>query len=101
MGNSHIVFWPYPNNYPLLYAAEQRELCTDYFISHGFPITLQRAQRILADKTRHIQPAIHGDHDWQHRIPHQHRLPMTKLGNVARHALQCVNGMIRPLYLAH
>lgn len=41
-------------------------------------VTLATAQRILADKTRHVQPATHSDRDWNRLIPHLHHLPMTK-----------------------
>lgn len=43
-------------------------------------MTLAAAQRILADKTRHIQPTTHGDRDrdWNRLIPHLHRLPIAK-----------------------
>ena len=64
--------------YPLLEVAEHREAGTYYSIIHEYPMTLAAAQRILADKTRHIQSATHGDRDWQRLLPHLHRLPLTK-----------------------
>lgn len=64
--------------YPLLDVAEHREAGTYYSIIHEYPMTLAAAQRILADKTRHVQPATHGDRDWNRLIPHLHRLPTAK-----------------------
>lgn len=64
--------------YPLLDVAEHREAGTYYSIIHEYPMTLAAAQRILADKTRHVQPATHGNRDWNRLIPHLHRLPMSK-----------------------
>ncbi|MFQ2329831.1 P22AR C-terminal domain-containing protein [Aeromonas dhakensis] len=64
--------------YPLLDVAEHREAGTYYSIIHEYPMTLAAAQRILADKTRHIQSATHGDRDWNRLIPHLHRLPTAK-----------------------
>ncbi|WP_429044535.1 P22AR C-terminal domain-containing protein [Aeromonas hydrophila] len=64
--------------YPLLEVAEHREAGTYYSIIHEYPMTLAAAQRILADKTRHVQPATHSHRDWNRLIPHQHRLPMPK-----------------------
>jgi len=64
--------------YPLLDVAEHREAGTYYSIIHEYPMTLAAAQRILADKTRHIQSATHGDRDWNRLLSHLHRLPMTK-----------------------
>lgn len=64
--------------YPLLDVAEHREAGTYYSIIHEYPMTLAAAQRILADKTRHIQPATHGDRDWNRLLPHLHRLPTAK-----------------------
>ncbi|MCX4050398.1 BRO family protein [Aeromonas caviae] len=64
--------------YPLLDVAEHREAGTYYSIIHEYPMTLAAAQRILVDKTRHIQSATHGDRDWNRLIPHLHRLPMAK-----------------------
>ncbi|WP_139411918.1 P22AR C-terminal domain-containing protein [Aeromonas veronii] len=64
--------------YPLLDVAEHRETGTDYSIIHEYPITLAAAQRILADKTRHVQPTTHGNRDWNRLIPHLHRLPTAK-----------------------
>ncbi|MDX7854365.1 P22AR C-terminal domain-containing protein [Aeromonas caviae] len=64
--------------YPLLEVAEHREAGTYYSIIHEYPMTLAAAQRILVDKTRHIQPTTHGDRDWNRLIPHLHRLPTAK-----------------------
>ncbi|WP_421185315.1 P22AR C-terminal domain-containing protein [Aeromonas enteropelogenes] len=64
--------------YPLLDVAEHREAGTYYSIIHEYPMTLAAAQRILANKTRHVQPATHSDRDWNRLIPHLHRLPVTK-----------------------
>ncbi len=64
--------------YPLLEVAEHREAGTYYSIIHEYPMTLAAAQRILADKTRHIQSAAHGDRDWNRLIPHLHHLPTAK-----------------------
>ena len=64
--------------YPLLEVAEHREAGTYYSIIHEYPMTLAAAQRILADKTRHVQPTTHGNRDWNRLIPHLHRLPTTK-----------------------
>ncbi|TNI83631.1 hypothetical protein CF116_02495 [Aeromonas veronii] len=58
--------------------AEHREAGTYYSIIHEYPMTLSAAQRILADKTRHVQPADHSHRDWNRLIPHLHRLPMPK-----------------------
>lgn len=41
-------------------------------------MALAAAQRILADKTRHVQSATHGNRDWDRLIPHLHRLPTAK-----------------------
>jgi hypothetical protein len=35
-------------------------------------MTLQRAQQILADKTRHVQSATHDDRNWQRLLPDLH-----------------------------
>ncbi len=64
--------------YPLLDVAEHREAGTYYSIIHEYPMTLAAAQRILADKTRHVQPATHGNRDWSRLLPHLHRLPAAK-----------------------
>lgn len=64
--------------YPLLDVAEHREAGTYYSIIHEYPMTLAAAQRILADKTRHVQPATHSNRDWNRLIPHLHRLPTAK-----------------------
>ncbi|MGE6267014.1 P22AR C-terminal domain-containing protein [Aeromonas media] len=64
--------------YPLLDVAEHREAGTYYSIIHEYPMTLAAAQRILADKTRHVQPTTHGNRDWNRLIPHLHRLPVSK-----------------------
>ncbi|WP_324026123.1 P22AR C-terminal domain-containing protein [Aeromonas caviae] len=63
---------------PLLDVAEHREAGTYYSIIHEYPMTLATAQRILADKTLHVQPATHSNRDWNRLIPHLHRLPMPK-----------------------
>lgn len=64
--------------YPLLEVAEHREAGTYYSIIHEYPMTLAAAQRILADKTRHVQPATHSNRDWNRLLPHLHRLPTAK-----------------------
>ncbi|MGG2405659.1 P22AR C-terminal domain-containing protein [Aeromonas veronii] len=64
--------------YPLLEVAEHREAGTYYSIIHEYPMTLAAAQRILADKTRHVQLATHSNRDWNKLIPHLHRLPITE-----------------------
>ncbi|MFM5560595.1 P22AR C-terminal domain-containing protein [Aeromonas rivipollensis] len=64
--------------YPLLDVAEHREAGTYYSIIHEYPMTLAAAQLILADKTRHIQSATHGNRDWNRLIHHLHHLPMPK-----------------------
>ncbi|MDX7826432.1 P22AR C-terminal domain-containing protein [Aeromonas caviae] len=64
--------------YPLLEVAEHREAGTYYSIIHEYPMTLAAAQRILADKTRHMQPATHSNRDWNRLLPHLHRLPTAK-----------------------
>lgn len=64
--------------YPLLEVAEHREAGTYYSIIHEYPMTLAAAQRILADKTRHMQPATHSNRDWNRLLPHLHRLPKAK-----------------------
>ncbi|WP_254202891.1 P22AR C-terminal domain-containing protein [Aeromonas sp. FDAARGOS 1404] len=61
--------------YPLLDVAEHREAGTYYSIIHEYPMTLAAAQRILADKTRHVQPTTHGNRDWNRLLP---RLPTAK-----------------------
>nr|WP_246771435.1 hypothetical protein [Aeromonas hydrophila] len=59
-------------------------------------MNLATAQRILADKTRHIQSATHCDRDWNRLIHHLNRLPTTKkkLVNVIGHTLRCVTGFL-------
>ncbi len=64
--------------YPLLEVAEHREAGTYYSIIHEYPMTLAAAQRILADKTHHVQPTTHSNRDWNRLIPHLHRLPIAK-----------------------
>ncbi|BDA13543.1 hypothetical protein KAM339_020840 [Aeromonas caviae] len=64
--------------YPLLDVAEHREAGTYYSIIHEYPMTLAAAQRILADKTRHVQSATHSNRDWNRLLPHLHRLPTAK-----------------------
>ncbi|WP_275909813.1 P22AR C-terminal domain-containing protein [Aeromonas sp. 2MA4] len=49
--------------YPLFEVAKHREADTYYSIIHEYPMTLAAAQRILADKTRHVQSAPHDDRD--------------------------------------
>ncbi|MFM5138415.1 P22AR C-terminal domain-containing protein [Aeromonas rivipollensis] len=66
------------SGYPLLQVAEHREAGRYYSIIHEYPRTLQSAQQLLADKTRHIQPGIHGKLDWNRVIPHLRSLPLTK-----------------------
>ncbi|WP_050559017.1 P22AR C-terminal domain-containing protein [Aeromonas dhakensis] len=58
--------------YPLLDVAEHSAASSYYAIIHEYPMTLAAAQQILADKTRHIQSATHGDRDWQRLLPHLH-----------------------------
>ncbi|MFM5718001.1 P22AR C-terminal domain-containing protein [Aeromonas caviae] len=64
--------------YPLLDVAEHREAGTYYSIIHEYPITLAAAQRILADKSRHIQPATHSNRDWNSLIYHLYHLAASK-----------------------
>ncbi|MFM5508195.1 P22AR C-terminal domain-containing protein [Aeromonas rivipollensis] len=64
--------------YPLLDVAEHREAGTYYSIIHEYPMTLAAAQRILADKTRHIQSAAHSNRDWNRLLPHLHRQQIAK-----------------------
>lgn len=64
--------------YPLLDVAEHREAGTYYSIIHEYPMTLAAAQRLLADKTGHIQPATHSNRDWNRLMPHLHHLPTAK-----------------------
>jgi len=56
--------------YPLLDVADHREAGRYYAIIHEYPMTLQQAQRILADKTSHVQLVTHGNRDWHRVIPH-------------------------------
>lgn len=56
--------------YPLLDVAEHREAGRYYAIIHEYPLTLQQAQRILADKTSHVQLVTHGNRDWHRVIPY-------------------------------
>ena len=63
--------------YPLLEVAEHRDAGRYYSIIHEYPYTLNQARKILADRTRHIQPSTHGDSDWPKLIPHLHREPLT------------------------
>ncbi|MBS4688608.1 hypothetical protein J4G63_15340 [Aeromonas sobria] len=58
--------------YPLLDVAEHSAASSYYSIIHEYPMTLQRAQQILVDKTRHIQSATHGERDWRRLLPHLH-----------------------------
>ncbi|WP_425935407.1 Rha family transcriptional regulator [Aeromonas rivipollensis] len=61
--------------YPLLEVAEHRDAGRYYSIIHEYPYTLNQARKILADRTRHIQPNTHGDSDWSKLIPHLRREP--------------------------
>ncbi|MGL6403465.1 Rha family transcriptional regulator [Aeromonas hydrophila] len=61
--------------YPLLEVAEHREAGRYYSIIHEYPYTLNQARKILADRTRHIQPNTHGDTNWPKLIPHLRREP--------------------------
>ncbi|MBS4721176.1 Rha family transcriptional regulator [Aeromonas caviae] len=61
--------------YPLLEVAEHRDAGRYYSIIHEYPYTLNQARKILADRTRHIQPNPHGDSDWPKLIPHLRREP--------------------------
>ncbi|WP_339023380.1 Rha family transcriptional regulator [Aeromonas salmonicida] len=61
--------------YPLLEVAEHRNAGRYYSIIHEYPYTLNQARKILADRTRHIQPNTHGDSDWPKLIPHLRREP--------------------------
>lgn len=63
--------------YPLLEVAEHRDAGRYYSIIHEYPYTLNQARKILADRTRHIQPNTHGDSDWPRLIPHLRREPKT------------------------
>ena len=61
--------------YPLLEVAEHRDAGRYYSIIHEDPYTLNQARKILADRTRHIQPNPHGVTDWPKLIPHLRREP--------------------------
>ena len=61
--------------YPLLEVAEHRDAGRYYSIIHEYPYTLNQARKILADRTRHIQPNPHGVTDWPKLIPHLRREP--------------------------
>ncbi|MGL6512955.1 Rha family transcriptional regulator [Aeromonas hydrophila] len=61
--------------YPLLEVAEHRDAGRYYSIIHEYPYTLNQARKILADRTRHIQPNTSGDSDWPKLIPHLRREP--------------------------
>lgn len=61
--------------YPLLEVAEHRDAGRYYSIIHEYPYTLNQARKILADRTRHIQPNTHGNSDWPKLIPHLRREP--------------------------
>ncbi|MGL5305765.1 MAG: Rha family transcriptional regulator [Aeromonas veronii] len=61
--------------YPLLEVAEHRDAGRYYSIIHEYPYTLNQARKILAARTRHIQPNTHGDSDWPKLIPHLRRNP--------------------------
>lgn len=66
------------NVYPLLRVAEHREAPRYYSIIHEYSFTLQRAQELLADKTRHVQSDTHDNRDWYKLIPHLRGLPLAK-----------------------
>lgn len=59
--------------HPLLEVAEHREAGRYYSIIHEYPFTLHQAQRILADKTRHISPRHCQQRDWDRLMPKLHR----------------------------
>jgi len=59
--------------HPLLEIAEHREAGRYYSIIHEYPVTLHQAQRILADKTRHIGPRHCQQRDWERLMPKLHR----------------------------
>ncbi|WP_426698102.1 Rha family transcriptional regulator [Aeromonas hydrophila] len=61
--------------YPLLEVADHRDAGRYYSIIHEYPYTLNQARKVLADRTRHIQPNTHGDSDWPKLIPHLRREP--------------------------
>ncbi|WP_243887448.1 Rha family transcriptional regulator [Aeromonas dhakensis] len=61
--------------YPLLEVADHRDAGRYYSIIHEYPYTLNQARKILADRSRHIQPNTHGDSDWPKLIPHLRREP--------------------------
>ncbi|MGL6487968.1 Rha family transcriptional regulator [Aeromonas hydrophila] len=61
--------------YPLLEVAEHRDAGRYYSIIHEYPYSLNQTRKILADRTRHIQPNTHGDSDWPKLIPHLRREP--------------------------
>ncbi|WP_253852691.1 Rha family transcriptional regulator [Aeromonas sp. CA23] len=61
--------------YPLLEVAEHRDAGRYYSFIHESPYTLNQARKILADRTRHIQPNTHGDSDWPKLLPHLRREP--------------------------
>ncbi len=63
--------------YPLLEVAEHRDAGRYYSIIHEYPYTLNQTRKILADRTRHIQPNIHGESDWPKLIPHLRRDQLT------------------------
>ncbi|MFU1554231.1 hypothetical protein ACM3N8_10830 [Aeromonas sp. A04] len=52
-----------------------RDASRYYSIIHEYPYPLNQARKILADRTRHIQPNTHGDSDWPKLIPHRRREP--------------------------
>ncbi|WAG17127.1 Rha family transcriptional regulator [Aeromonas hydrophila] len=63
--------------YPLLEVAEHRDAGRYYSIIHEYPYTLNQTRKILADRTRHIQPNTHGESDWPKLIPHLRRDQLT------------------------
>ncbi|WP_235666694.1 P22AR C-terminal domain-containing protein [Aeromonas veronii] len=78
--------------YPLLEVAEHREAGTNYSIIHEYPMTLAAAQRILADKTHHIQPARHPQQPRLEQVDPPPAPPSDAkmLVNVTGHAPRCV-----------
>ncbi|MGL6458274.1 hypothetical protein ACSZNG_04160 [Aeromonas hydrophila] len=63
------------NIYHLVEVAKHRDEDLYYSIIHEYPFTLNQARKILADRTRHIQPNTHGDSGWPKLIPHLRRQP--------------------------
>lgn len=71
----HSVCTSSKNRHPLLEVAEHRDAGRYYSIIHEYPYTLNQTSKILADRTRHIQPNPHGDSDWPKLTPHLRREP--------------------------